>query len=164
MKDVYEDFDIGFKAQNEYDPQSQEEQQEQEEHKILNAVFNFLNDNGEIICKAVILIILLSAMVTMLKFLTDKITTMETKEEYTTATVVGFDEEQRGNRYHRYKHYYVELDVNGNIITEENEKLYMTSNIGDVYKIKLVGNFNKYDELIDYNILFIEKVEENESY
>lgn len=146
MKDVYEDFDIGFKSVSEYDPQPQEEQEQEKENKILN----FLDYYGEDIIKIFFAIITLIGMIFILEYMKEKISTVEVKEEYTTATVVGFDEKTTS------------LDINGNTIKEENEKLYMTSNIGDVYKIKLTGNFNKYDELIDYEITFIEKVEKDE--
>ena len=95
-----------------------EEQQEQEEHRILNAVLNFLNDNGEEICKIIVAIILGIAMITTLKFIAGKRTTIETKEEYTTATIVGFDEKTikdmeyiyNGISRSRYlKYYYIEL-------------------------------------------------------
>lgn len=162
MKDIYEDMNIGFEAQSEYEPQPQEEQHEEKEHKILN----FLDYYGEDIAKIAVGIILVIMMFFAIKYYNGKIKTVEVKEEYTTATVVGFDEKTT-SRYGRYKTsyfktYYIELDINGNTIKEENEKLYITSNIGDVYKIKLTGNFNKYDELLDYEITFIEKVEKDE--
>ena len=58
---------------------------------------------------------------------------VETKEEHTTATIVGFDEKSYSDidyyangiyRSKYYRNYYIDLDINGNIIREENEKLF----------------------------------------
>lgn len=126
------------------------EEQEQE-HKIRD----FFNDNFESIVKIAFSLLLIVGMFGVCYNLLEYISVSEIKEEYATAVIVGYDED-----VYRYRtHYFVYFDIDGTEIKTENAKIYMSSEIGDVYKIKLIGEFNKNGNLLSYDFRFIEKLE-----
>lgn len=126
-------------------------------------IMNFIDEHGEYIAitSVILIIIILSSMALSCVF--NQIHIVNTEEVYTTATITGYNERwQQQGLYDNIKLYYVEFrTANGELFTVENERMYMKSNIGDVYNVKITYRYNKYNELVEHKIKLIGK-DENE--
>lgn len=138
----------------EYEHYTNVEEQEQK-HVIRDFIIDNMEDIVTIFFGTVLVVAMVIGLVDLLKWAS----VSEVKTEYTTATVVGFDEKNLASLYNHYTKYYVYLDINGTEIKTENTKIYMSSEIGDVYNIKLIGEFNDRGDLLSYDVRFIEKLE-----
>lgn len=120
-------------------------------------IMNFIDKHGEYIAitSVILIIIILSSMA--LSYVFNQIHIVNTEEVYMTATITGYDERwQQQGLYDNIKLYYVEFrTANGELFTVENERMYMKSNIGDVYNVKITYRYNKYNRLIDHKITLI---------
>lgn len=129
--------------------------EEEQPRQLKQVIKDFIIDNLEDIIKIIFGVILAILMIFFILRYLDYMSVSEIKTEYTTATVVGFDE----TAYRHNTEYYVYLDIDGTEIKTENTKIYMSSEIGDVYNIKLIGEFNERGNLLSYDVKFIEKLE-----
>lgn len=129
----------------------------------MKIMMKFIDKHGEYIAitSVILIIIILSSMA--LSYVFNQIHIVNTEEVYMTATITGYNERwQQQGLYDNIKLYYVEFrTANGELFTVENERMYMKSNIGDIYNIEITNHYNKYNELVEYKIKLIGK-DENE--